>query len=216
MDLFDQKKENKSLTSMIFEKLREDILNGDYHRGDKLVEAKIAEEIGVSRTPVREALKQLELDGLVDNIPNRGVVVTGISEQDIRDIYRIRMAIETISVEWCIERMDDQDLAELQEIFDLMEFFTAKGDVDRIFELNTRFHETIYRATESRYMEHVLKDFQLFIKSTRERSLRMTGRLETALEEHRNLLEAIKKRDVTAAKEAAKAHVMHSMQSIDR
>lgn len=216
MDLFDQKKENKSLTSMIFEKLREDILNGDYNRGDKLVEAKIAEEIGVSRTPVREALKQLELDGLVDNIPNRGVVVTGISEQDIRDIYRIRMAIETISVEWCIERMDGDVLGELQEIFDLMEFFTAKGDVDRIFELNTRFHETIYKATESRYMEHVLKDFQLFIKSTRERSLRMAGRLETALEEHRQLLEAIKNRDIAAAKEAANAHVMHSMQSIDR
>ncbi len=215
MDLFDQKKENKSLTSMIFEKLREDILNGDYSRGDKLVEAKIAEEIGVSRTPVREALKQLELDGLVDNIPNRGVVVTGISEQDIRDIYRIRMAIETISVEWCIERMDEEVLGELQEIYDLMEFFTVKGDVDRIFELNTRFHETIYKATKSRYMEHVLKDFQLFIKSTRERSLRMSGRLETALGEHRQLLEAIKNRDIEAAKKAASAHVMHSMQSID-
>ena len=71
MDLFDQKKENKSLTSLIFEKIREDILNGRYVSGDKLVEIKLADELGVSRTPVREALKQLELDGLVDNIPNK-------------------------------------------------------------------------------------------------------------------------------------------------
>ena len=88
MDLFDQKKENKSLTSLIFDKIREDILNDKYSTGDKIVEAKLADELGVSRTPVREALKQLELDGLVDNIPNRGVVVKGISNQDIYDIYK--------------------------------------------------------------------------------------------------------------------------------
>ncbi len=115
MDLFDQKKENKSLTSIIFEKIREDILNGMYNPGEKIVEAKLADELGVSRTPVREALKQLELDGLVENIPNRGVIVKGVTAQDIKDIYTIREAIEGIAAKWSVERMSQEELDSLKE-----------------------------------------------------------------------------------------------------
>ncbi|MCK8059207.1 MULTISPECIES: GntR family transcriptional regulator [unclassified Fusibacter] len=207
MDLFDQKKENKSLTSIIFDRIREDILNDQYITGDKIVEAKLAEELGVSRTPVREALKQLELDGLVENIPNRGVVVKGISKQDITDIYTIRQAIEGIAATWCIERISQSEIDELKELFELMEFYTFKKDVDKISELNTKFHEVIYHSTKSRYLEHVLKDFQIFIKSTRNKSLKSKGRLEEALEEHRIILDAIMAKDIEAAKAGINHHV---------
>lgn len=207
MDLFDQKKENKSLTSIIFDRIREDILNDQYATGSKIIEAKLADELGVSRTPVREALKQLELDGLVENIPNRGVVVKGISKQDISDIYTIRQAIEGIAATWCVERITDQEVQELKEIFDLMEFYTFKKDVEKISELNTRFHEVIYHSTKSRYLEHVLKDFQIFIKSTRNKSLKSEGRLDEALEEHRRIIEAIMAKDVEAAKTSIAHHV---------
>ncbi len=210
MDLFDQKKENKSLTSIIFEKIREDILNDQYNHGEKIVEAKLAEELGVSRTPVREALKQLELDGLVENIPNRGVIVKGISQQDIYDIFTIRMAIEGIAAQWAVERMDDEEMGQLKEVFELMEFYTFKGDVTKIFELNTKFHEIIYMATKSRYLEHVLRDFQLFIKSTRNKSLKSEGRMETALEEHKNILEAFINKDAATAVEMLTKHITNS------
>lgn len=210
MDLFDQKKENKSLTSIIFDRIREDILNDQYVTGSKIIEAKLADELGVSRTPVREALKQLELDGLVENIPNRGVVVKGISKQDIADIYTIRQAIEGIATTWCIERITVEELQELKEIFDLMEFYTFKKDVEKIAELNTRFHEVIYHSTKSRYLEHVLKDFQIFIKSTRNKSLRSVGRLEEALEEHRQIIDAIMAKDVEGAKSSIAYHVEKS------
>lgn len=210
MDLFDQKKENKSLTSLIFDKIREDILSDAYVAGDKIVEAKLADELGVSRTPVREALKQLELDGLVDNIPNRGVVVKGISNQDIQDIYTIRVAIEGIAARWAVERMDDSVVEDLKEIYDLMEFYTFKNDLDRIFELNTRFHETIYVATQSRYLEQVLRDFQLFIKSTRNRSLQTIGRSKDALEEHKAILEGFMERDAEKAYAATVKHIESS------
>lgn len=209
-NIFSGKKENKSLTSIIFDKIREDILLGKYSRGDKIVEAKLADELGVSRTPVREALKQLELDGLVDNIPNRGVIVKGISKQDIRDIFTLRLAIEGIAVRWAIERMDDEDLDKLKEIFELMEFYTFKKDVDKIAELNTQFHETIYNATKSRYLEHVLTDFQYFMKTTRYKSLSSPGRLESALGEHKKVLEAFIERDIERATEALLTHVNHS------
>lgn len=210
MDLFDQKKENKSLTSLIFDKIREDILSDAYVTGDKIVEAKLAEELGVSRTPVREALKQLELDGLVDNIPNRGVVVKGITNQDIQDIYSIRVAIEGIAARWAVERMDEIVVEDLKEIYDLMEFYTFKNDLDRIFELNTRFHETIYVATQSRYLEQVLRDFQLFIKSTRNRSLQTIGRAKHALEEHKAILDGFIEKNPEKAYLATVNHIESS------
>lgn len=214
MDLFDQKKENKSLTSLIFDRIREDILNGRYLTGDKLVEIKLADELGVSRTPVREALKQLELDGLVDNIPNRGVVVKGISQDDIDDILTIRLCIEGLVGQWAAERILDEEVKELEEIFDLMEFYTSKGDVDKIFELNTKFHETLYKATKSRYLEGVLKDFQLFIKSSRNNSLKSEGRLLSALEEHRNILDAIKNHDRENTRNSLVKHISESNENI--
>jgi len=210
LDLFDQKKENKSLTSLIFDKIREDILNDKYVAGDKIVEAKLAEELGVSRTPVREALKQLELDGLVDNIPNRGVVVKGISNQDIHDIYTIRVAIEGIAARWAVERMDDEDqsvIEDLKEIYDLMEFYTFKNDTDKFFDLDTKFHETIYLASKSRYLEQVLRDFQLFIKTTRAKSLLCEGRPGHALEEHKAILEGFIEKNADKAYEATVKHI---------
>lgn len=214
MDLFDQKKENKSLTSIIFEKIREDILNGRYVSGEKLVEIKLADELGVSRTPVREALKQLELDGLVDNIPNRGVVVKGISKEDINDILTIRLCIEGLVGQWSAERILDHEIKELEEIFDLMEFYSTKGDVDKIFELNTKFHETLYQTTKSRYLEGVLNDFQLFIRSARNSSLKSKGRIERALEEHRAIVDALRSHDVEAARKALVTHISNSNANI--
>lgn len=216
MDLFDQRKENRSLTAIIFERVREDILSGKYVNGDKIVEAKLAEELGVSRTPVREALKQLELDGLVESLPNRGVIVKGITDQDIEDIYSIRLAIEAIAARWAVERMEDAEVEQLKEIYDLMEFYTFKEDVQKTFELNTKFHETMYRGTKSRYLEHVLKDFQLFIKSTRNESLKSEGRIDRALEEHKRILDAFHSRDPEQAVEAIVGHLINSRNNVSK
>jgi len=210
----DGNKNKKSLTNLIFEKVRDDILNDIYILGDKLVESKLADELGVSRTPVREALKQLELDGLVESIPNRGVIVKGLSDQDIYDIYSVRISIESIAAELAVERMTPEDLKELTDIYDLMEFFTMKNDSDKIFELNTQFHEKIYASTKSRYLEHILKDFQIFIKSTRLESLKTKGRLTLALSEHRNILEAFKNYDKEAAKKAISKHIVSAQKNV--
>lgn len=216
MDLFDQKKENKSLTSLIFEQIREDILNGRYVTGDKLVEIKLAEELGVSRTPVREALKQLELDGLVDNIPNRGVVVNGISKNDIDDILTMRLCIEGLVGQWAAERITEEEIKTLEEIYDLMEFYTFKSDVDKIFELNTKFHETLYHATKSRYLESVLKDFQLFIRPARNNSLKTEGRMSDALMEHKAILDGLRASDAEKTRLALTFHIQRSNSNIKK
>ncbi|MCK4259353.1 MAG: GntR family transcriptional regulator [Halanaerobiales bacterium] len=206
-NILNEKKDSRSLTSIIFDKIRDDILIGKYKNGQKIVETKLAAELGVSRTPVREALKQLDLDGLVDNIPNRGVVVKGISHQDIDDIYTIRVVMEGIAVKWAVERMEEKEIEFLKEILDLMEFYTFKKDIEKVVELNTKFHEAIYSATKSRYIEHVLKDFQYFMKKTRYKSLSVPGRMEEALEEHRKILQAFINRDIDEAIKTITDHV---------
>lgn len=206
-NIFSKEKNKSSLSSKIFNVLRDNILEGKYAHDEKLIEVKLAQELGVSRTPVREALKQLELEGLVENIPNKGVVVKGISKQDISDIYAIRLAIEGIAVEWAMERMSDEDVEKLKEIYELMEFYTLKKDYLKISELNTQFHEVIYKATKSRYLEQVLKDFQYYIKTTRNKSLRTPGRLESALEEHREILDAFIARDPQKARAVLENHI---------
>jgi len=210
VDIFDEKNESKSLTTLIYNKLREDILNAVYKNDEKIIEAKVAEEIGVSRTPVREALKQLELDGLVENIPNRGVIVKGVTEKDIEDIYTMRIAIEGIAARWSVEKMSEKSLKDLIDIYELMEFYTRKKEVDKTFELNTKFHETIYKAACSRYLEHTLSDFQQFIRSARKKSLSSEGRLEEALGEHKKILDAFIERDVEKAVDALTKHIERS------
>ncbi len=211
LDIFNQRKENKSLTSLIFEKVREDILDNKYKNGEKIVEAKLAEELGVSRTPVREALKQLELDGLVDNIPNRGVIVKGISYQDLYDIYTIRVFAEGIAAKWAVERMDDGTIDELKEIYELMEFYTYKNDTSKLFELSTKFNRTIYTASKSRYLEQILKDFQLFISRARSESIQIEGRPKLALKEYEEILNAFINRDAEAASIAVKNHISNAL-----
>ncbi len=214
--LFENKTENKSLTTVIFERIRDDILYGKYEKGEKIIEAKLAEEFNVSRTPVREALKQLELDDLVENIPNRGVVVKGISKQDIVDIFTIRLAIEGIAVEWAIERMEQEDMQKIKEVYELMEFYTFKKDVKKFAELNTKFHEAIYRATKSRYLENVLKNYQVFMKVVRYKSLEKPGRLEGALNEHKLIVDALMEKDVDRAKDVVIEHVKHSKETAEQ
>ena len=216
MSIIDENNNKKSLTNLIFEKIRDDVLNDRYKLGDKLIEAKLANELKVSRTPVREALKQLELDGLVESIPNRGVVVKGLTKQDIYDIYSVRVSIESIAAELAVERMTDDDIKDMEDIVDLMEFFTIKNDPAKIFDLNTQFHEKIYMGTKSRYLEHILRDFQIFIKSTRLESLKTEGRLEVALKEHRMILEAFKTRNKEDAKKYITLHVQSAQKNVNK
>lgn len=203
-----------SLRARVYSTLREDILSGKYKAGENLVEVKIAEELNVSRTPVREAVRQLELEGLVESIPNKGVTVKGINKQDIQDIYQIRKVLEGLAAKWAVEKITDEELQSLQEAYELMEFYTMKNDINQISKLNTRFHEIIFTATKSNIMQHILKDFQFYVKWARHESLCTPGRKEEALKEHSSILNAFKNRDVKEAERCVSAHVENSSKNL--
>jgi len=146
--LYDSK-EYSSLSDMVYHHVYEAITEGVYHDGDLLVEMKIAEELGVSRTPVREALKQLERENLVVALPNRGVMVRGMSSEDITDIYTIRALLEGQAAYWAAERSTPEQLDQMLEVLELMEIYTRRNDVARLVRLDSKFHGILYDGCRS-------------------------------------------------------------------
>ncbi|MCD7892774.1 MAG: GntR family transcriptional regulator [Erysipelotrichaceae bacterium] len=196
-----------SLSSKIFELLRERILNEEYEKGQKLNELALANELKISRTPIREALKQLELEGLVESIPNKGVYVKGFSPRDIDDMFEVRIALEGLAIRFAIERMDEEHFAKIKEVFELMEFYSMKKDQDKIDDLNILFHESIYQATQSQYFESLLKDIHFYVSITSRHSISQYDRNSSSLEEHRAILNAIEARDASLAYDTMQKHI---------
>ena len=204
---FYDSKDYSSLSEKVYRSLRDGIAEGKYRTGDCLVEMKIAEELGVSRTPVREALKQLELEDLVSSHPNRGVVVKSFTSEDLQDVSTIRHLLEGQAAFWAAQRVSDEQLKELREVVELMEFYTAKNDIAHLVALDTRFHELIYEASGSRTIRHILASLHHNIRKARQSSLTLPDRAPNSLAEHLSIYHAIEQRDAQAAKEFMEAHV---------
>ena len=155
--------QDHSLGSRVFQKIRDNILNGTYKENDELRETAIGKELGVSRTPVREALRQLELEGLVTIIPNRGAYVSGISHKDIWDIYKIRSMLEGLCARWAAEHITEEQLDQLEESLLLSEFQMKKESgfsTEQVAALDGRFHAVLYEASGSRMLKHVHRSYQ--------------------------------------------------------
>ena len=195
-----------SLRGRVFRKLREAILNGSYQENDELKEAAIAEELGVSRTPVREAFRQLELEGLIRIVPNKGAYVTGISASDVADIYEIRSLLEGLCARWAIE--------ELEEIILLSEFHLSKEHYDQLIELDNRFHLHLYEACESKMLIHLLKDFHQYVQKERQQTLSDKARSAAAVREHKSIMEAMRDGNAQLAEKLADEHICNAYKNM--
>ncbi|MFQ9934199.1 MAG: GntR family transcriptional regulator [Lachnospiraceae bacterium] len=205
-----------SLTGFVFNRLREDILNGKYKENDELKEMAIAKELNVSRTPVREAIRQLEFEGLVESIPNKATYVIGISIKDVKDIYEMRASLERLCAKKAIDNMTDDIMEKLEEIVDLSMFYNEKGKYDNILELDNRFHELLYEAANSKMLRHTLSDFHHYLQRIRHTTLSGETRAKQAVCEHRDILEAIKSKDTDRAMMLAEQHIINSINNIER
>ena len=211
--------QDHSLGGRVFQKIREDILNGIYKENDELRENTIGKELGVSRTPVREALRQLELEGLVTIIPNRGAYVTGISHKDVWDIYVIRSMLEGLCARWAAEHIKEAQLDELEETILLSEFQMKKESgfsAEQVAALDSRFHSILYEASGSRILSHVLTDFHNYVQTARTSSVVSEDRARKSIREHRQILRAIRDRDGEMAEHLANEHIMHVMQNLKK
>lgn len=203
-----------SLSAQVFDTMEASILNGSIQPGENLIELKLSAEMGVSRTPVREAIRMLEQKGLVQIIPNKGAIVLGISEKDLEDIYTIRMYIEGLGSRWAAANISDAQIRELTEIVDLQEFYSHKQSTDQINDLDSKFHEKIFEYSNSRTLQHTLSDLHHMIRRYRQLSFNTTGRADKAIEEHRQILEALVNHDQDAAERLTVQHIRNAKDNL--
>lgn len=204
-----------SLGSRVFHELRKKIIQGEYEELAELREATVAKELGVSRTPVREAIRQLELEGLVKIIPNKGTYVTGITKKDIYDIYRMRSLLEGLSARMAAEHIEEQDLNKMEETILLSKFHLAKEKEEEVVELDSTFHEILYHASGSRMLERILTDFHGYVTSARTMSMKKAHRAQEAIDEHQQIFEAIRDRDADLAEKLANEHIQHVIENLN-
>ena len=209
--------QDHSLSSKVFQKLRDNILTGKYAEQEELRENTIGKELGVSRTPVREALRQLELEGLVTIIPNKGAYVSGITREDVKDIYRMRSLLEGLCARWAAERITEEQLDRLDEIILLAEFHSKRENAinaEQITELDGQFHAVLYEACGSRILKHTLTDFHKYVQNARKLSIISGERARKSIREHKMILRAIRDRDPDLAEQLANEHIIHVMENL--
>ena len=200
-----------SLSDQVFEHLESNILSGAYQRGQIITELQLCSELGVSRTPIREALRRLFQEHLIEDTP-KGTMVLGITPKDFRDMSEIRLRIEDLAVRGFIKNATEDDLKALNEAVDFQEFYLARGDVDQLKSLDGRFHEIIYAGCGSMILRDTLSPLHKKIQQYRRNALRTPERAAHSVKEHREILEAIQLRDADLAAARMQQHIEHALE----
>lgn len=202
--------DNVSLSDKVFEALESEILKGELERGETLSENKVSARLGVSRTPVREALQRLEQEGLVKTEPGKGAVVLGISQGDLLDIYEIRIRIEGLAARYAARNITDEQAREMRDVVELQEFFAAKGDSRSLRDLDSKFHSMIYKFCTSRILTDTLNSLHHKIERFRRMSVEIGGRGSLSVEEHREIAEALAAHDENKAETLLIEHIKNA------
>lgn len=202
-----------SLADQIFEKLENDILTGKYQRGELLTEIKLSETLGVSRTPIREALRRLEQEHIIEET-TKGSLVLGITQDDLKDIYLIRQHIEGLAAFRTAQTITDEQIKELSDILDLQEYYASRGDAVNIKGIDHQFHELIYRYSGSNVIYYTLNPLHKKVQKYRQVSVQNSERALVSVEEHRLILEALKAHDASLAQKRMTEHVINAYRSI--
>lgn len=203
----------KPLREMVFESLREAIIQGRLRPGERLMEIQLAEEMGVSRTPVREAIRKLELEGFVVMVPRKGAYVAGISVKDIVDIFEVRAALEGLAAGLAAERITEEEMDQLERSIHKINV-SAEEDLQAVVEGDTAFHALIYKSSRNQRLEQIIINLHEQINRFRVTSLSQPGRLKIALDEHTKIVESISDRNVEESQKLATEHIENAEQSL--
>jgi DNA-binding GntR family transcriptional regulator len=205
-----------ALYEQVAERLRARIFAHELAPGGWIDEQALASEYGISRTPLREALKVLAAEGLVMLKPRRGCYVTQLSEQDIDEVFPVMALLEGRVAEEAARRVTSADFAHLAAIHEELERHAAANDADRFFEANQRFHAALQDIAGNRYLAQLIDDARKVIKLTRRDSLRLEGRLKQSLAEHRAILDALRLKDADLAGQRMRDHLLSGRAALAR
>jgi len=201
----------RALYEEVAEQLRQRIFRRELQPGHWIDELKIAEEFGISRTPLREALKVLATEGLVTMKLRRGAYVTEVSERDLRDVYHLLGLLESDAAAVVASTATAAQLQALQDLHDDLE--AAAGERERFFALNERFHMRLLELADNRWRSQMVADLRKVMKLNRHHSLFKQGRIDDSLHEHRAILAALLARDARATEQAMRAHFAQGLEA---
>lgn len=194
----------------VYEQLRQAILKGSLKPGSRLVERKLAEQLGVSRTPVREAVRMLELEGLVSHLPRIGAAVARVNQQEVLEIYRIRAVLEGLAARMAAEKISPVQLQHLNDLLKQIEESAGRGDMGRLEGLHREFNDVIYKAAGSPRLYGMITTLADYIAGYARVGYTYPGRMAEATKEHRQLVESIRLRDGDLAERTAREHIENS------
>lgn len=204
----------RPLRDVVVDNIRQAIISGQFPAGMRLMELQLAEEMEVSRTPVREAIRKMELEGLVVMIPRRGAYVADISIKDINEVYEIRTALDVLAAGLAAERIGDDEIKEMKTLLDADKPLVAAKDYPRIIENDTAFHDVIYKASRNRRCMNIISNLREQITAIRGRSMPYPGRLDDMIKEHQAIYDAIAQRSVDKAQKAVRTHMENAERTL--
>lgn len=199
--------DKKTLTDKVYESLREDILSNRLPPGQPLQEASIARALGVSRGPVREALRKLASEGLVNLEPRRGASVSSLTKEEFLDAYRVREALEVLAIQLATPRLEQNDLSRLMELQREMRAAAEQEDVERFFRTNTEFHTLFVDKSGNLMLQDMFYPLMDQMRRYRLRSMNLRGGLMRSCDEHDAILEAVASKDAERAAELLREHI---------
>ncbi|MBE6981352.1 MAG: GntR family transcriptional regulator [Ruminococcaceae bacterium] len=202
-----------SLADQVFERLENDIITGVYPRGEIITELKLVEQLGVSRTPIREALRRLEQERLIRE-SGKGSVVLGITVEDLVDIMNIRERIEGLAAYYATQNLTPEGLEELTQISELQDFYFAKKDIEHLRQMDDRFHDTIYELSQRTIIRDTLLPLHRKTMRYRKISIEEPSRLQHSIEEHKAIFNAISSGDADLASQLITQHIIRAKKNM--
>ncbi|MDD3364429.1 MAG: GntR family transcriptional regulator [Syntrophomonas sp.] len=197
----------KPLRELVLDAIRSAIMSGILQPRERLMEIQMAEELGVSRTPIREALRKLELEGFIVMVPRKGAYVADLSFKDIADVFEIRAALEGLAAGLAAERITEEELEDLERLLVEKREAITQNDIGKLVEVDTKFHELMYKASRNERLSSIISNLREQIQRFRLTSLSFPGRMKDSLDEHKKIVEAIQSRDSQIARHVAQEHI---------
>ena len=202
------------LSQKVYRALKTEIIKGSLKPGTKLSEGKIAKQMGVSRTPIREALRELAAEGFVKISPNQGVVVSNASVEDVQEVLQIRGVLEGLAARLATKTINEEEIKELEKYQKRMEHYTNKDDVLAFSEMDAEFHELILNICGNNRLIQIRKNLSDQAHRYRIRSLSVPGRLKYSLKEHQEIVEALKRKNSEQADRLSQKHIENVLANI--
>lgn len=206
--------QNKPISDVVYESLRKTIISGIIPVGDRIIEKEYAERLNISRTPIREALRRLEMEELVEYLPRKGVIVKKISAEDVIEIYKIRNSLEVLAAINAMDNITEEEIKDIEKLLDLTEEKNKEGKVQEVIKLFGEFNSRIYKASRMKRLDSMISRLNEYLQRFRNISIAENERREEGIKEHRLILKAIVEKNKTDVEAIIKKHLDYSLKIV--